>query len=86
MSDETIVTKDGLIGLSEAADYLDTSKQYLSKMLGEPGDIDPHPLTDYFRHYSGRWRTTYALLDEFFTNGKVIGNKQFPSEKGKHVG
>lgn len=56
--------KEGLIGLEAAADYLGCSQQYLSKMLNS--EAEDHPLRDYFRHYAGRWRTTYALLDEFF--------------------
>lgn len=85
MSDETYTRKEGLIGLTKAAAYLDTSPHYLGKMLQED-NTDSHPLADYFRHYSGRWRTTYALLDEYFTNGKITGLRQIPSEKEKYVG
>ena len=85
MTEEIIVRKKGLIGLREAADYLDTSQQYLSKLLNEES-MGTHPIADYFRHYAGRWRTTYALLDEYFTNGKIVGTKHFTSEKGNNVG
>ena len=56
--------KDGLIGIEAAADYLGCSQQYLSKMLNN--EKEEHLLRDHFRHYAGRWRTTYALLDEYF--------------------
>lgn len=69
------ITKQGLIGLREAADYLQCSHQTLGKILGAD---DPHQLKEYFRFYAGRWRTTYALLDEFFTNNVNfrIGNEE----------
>jgi hypothetical protein len=72
--------KVGLIGLDAAADYLECSHQYLGKILND-FDIE-HPIKDYFRHYAGRWRTTYALLDEYFTNAKVVNMREFASEKG----
>ena len=70
--------KEGLIGLEEAADYLDCSHQYLGKILNSEED---HPIENYFRHYAGRWRTSYALLDEYFTNARVVSTKQLASEK-----
>lgn len=72
--------KNGLIGLQEAADYLDTSHQWLGQMLN--GEED-HPLRGYFRHYAGRWRTTYALLDEYFTSGSVQTHKVLQHEQEK---
>lgn len=60
--------KEGLIGLEEAADYLGCSHQTLGRILKEEPD---DPLYQHFRFYAGRFRTTYALLDEFFTNGDV---------------
>ena len=70
--------KEGLIGLVEAADYLGTSEHYLSKIL--KAEEDRHPLTDYFRNYAGRWRTTYALLDEYWTNAKLTGRVAIHSQ------
>lgn len=55
--------KEGLIGIQEAADYLKCSHQVLGRHLKDP----KHPLRKHFRFYAGRWWTTYALLDEFFT-------------------
>lgn len=60
--------KEGLIGIQEAADYLNCSHQALSKILKEERE---NPLCEHFRFYAGYFRTTYALLDEFFTNGQV---------------
>lgn len=70
MSDsKTFPEKKGLIRLEAAADYLGISHQYLGKILND--ENNNHPLKDYFRHYAGYWRTTYDLLDEYFTNGKI---------------
>jgi hypothetical protein len=71
--------KEGLIGLEAAADYLECSHQYLGKILNN--EDEHHPLADYFRHYAGRWRTTYALLDEYFTTGSISSVRSLPSEK-----
>ena len=75
--------KPGLIGLQDAADYLGCSHQYLGQILNK--DEDDHPLKDYFRHYAGRWRTTYALLDEYFTNSKIMGTKRLSSDEASNV-
>ena len=62
---EVLEKKEGLINLVDAADYLGCSHQWLYKMLkGEP---EKHPLRRHFRHYAGAWRTTYAMLDEYFS-------------------
>ena len=74
--------KEGLVGLEVAADYLECSHQYLGKILNN--DEEEHELKKYFRHYAGRWRTTYALLDEYFRLGGttyVVHNKNLASEK-----
>ena len=78
---KTYPEKAGLIRLEAAADYLGCSHQYLGKMLND--EHYTHPLRDYFRHYAGYWRTTYALLDEYFTNGKVVTKNIFLEEKTK---
>lgn len=57
--------KPDLIGLEKAADYLNCSHQWLGKLLNSD---EEHGLRGYFRFYAGRWRTTYSLLDEYFTN------------------
>jgi len=72
--------KEGLIGLEEAADYLSCSHQYLGKILND--ENYRHPLVDYFRNYAGRWRTTYTLLDEYWTNAKVTGRIEIGSQNG----
>lgn len=53
----------GLIGVQEAAVYLDCSAQELGARLNSNTDA----LNMYFRYYGGRFRTTYHLLDLFFT-------------------
>ena len=72
--------KEGLIGLEEAADYLGCSHQYLGKILND--NTEEHELKHYFRNYAGRWRTTYALLDEYWTNAKLVGAVDIRSQNG----
>ena len=62
--DKAFETKPGLIGLQEAADYLNCSHQTLSKIL----KAGKNPLCSYFRFYAGSYRTTKPLLDAFFTS------------------
>ncbi len=71
--------KEGLVGLEVAADYLECSHQYLGKILNN--DEEEHELKKYFRHYAGRWRTTYALLDEYFTEGTISSVRNLASQK-----
>lgn len=71
--------------MKEAAVYLGCSHQWLGKMLGD-GGMSTHVLVDYFRFYAGHWRTTHDLLDEYFTNAKIVGTRHFPSEKESNVG
>lgn len=71
--------KEGLINVEVAADYLGCSHQWIYKMLRAERD---HPLFKCFRHYGGAWRTTYALLDEFFqNNGEVPHENKITSEE-----
>jgi hypothetical protein len=73
--------KKGLIGLEVAADYLNCSHQYLSKILKDADNPDKKLLREYFRFYAGRWRTTYALLDEYFTSPTLVKGKKIASQK-----